>query len=213
MSANASLLASYAGPSGFGGGERPVECGPFGDLLSNPAGKYYELARRGALFHAATATGGVSIASLTLTTTAPFALYNPKGSNADLVLLEVAMSYLSGTFGAGNLFYAGSLDPNQAAITGTAITAVPGRLGRSTGQGAPLTTATVPASPVILRNFCSTGAALATTADRPYVIVDDVAGSIIVTPGCAVSIQGVTLAGTSPLVHFSALWAEVPAGR
>jgi hypothetical protein len=50
------------------------------------------MTRRGALFHCATATGGVSIASLTLTTTAPFAMYNPKGSNIDIVLLEVGCS-------------------------------------------------------------------------------------------------------------------------
>ena len=47
-------------------------------------------------------------------------------------------------------------------------------------------------------------------ATTPADTVDVIDGSVIVTPGTAVVLQGVATAGTSPLVNFGFTWEEIP---
>lgn len=170
-------------------------------------GRYYERAADGSLYHAMTAKTGVAPGT-DIGTTAPLSLYNPVGSGRDLVVVRGTLAYVSGTLGAGFMAWVGNDDPSAAAVSGTNIVEVPGRLGGAVGQGRALTTATLPATPKLIRPFCSLGAHLASTAIGPWQVVDEVDGDIVVPPGCAVSLEAVAAAGTSPLVVLGVSWYE-----
>lgn len=193
----------------FKGDPKRVSVGQEGDLLANVYGKYYELAIRGMLFHAATAVTGVAPGTA-IGTTAAYALENPAGSNKNVVVIVGRMGYVSGTLGAGVIHWVSQNNPSAAATTGTAITPVNAKLDGPKGVAKPFTTATVPASPAVTRVFGSLEASLATTAVAPWVIEDLVDGAIIVTPGCSVQLQATAAAGTTPLVAYSVTYAEVP---
>ena len=149
----------------FKGDPKRVSVGQEGDLLANVYGKYYELAIRGMLFHAATAVTGVAPGTA-IGTTAAYALENPAGSNKNVVVIVGRMGYVSGTLGAGVIHWVSQNNPSAAATTGTAITPVNAKLDGPKGVAKPFTTATVPASPAVTRVFGSLEASLATTADR-----------------------------------------------
>lgn len=168
---------------------------------------YAAAALEGSVFHAETAVTGVAPGTA-IGTTAPFALHNPVGSGVNLILLEASMAYVSGTLGAGQVNYVVNLDPTAAVPTGTAIVARNAKLGGAASAARPLTTATLPASPSLLKPFCSLGASLATTAVQPWQIKDRIDGSIVVPPGYTVSLEGTATAGTSPLVTFGMTWQE-----
>jgi hypothetical protein len=147
----------------------------------------------------------------TIGTTAPFTLYNPKNSGKNLAVMAGWMEYVSGTLGSGTAYWAASLNPAAAAVTGTAITPTNLQIGAaSSNVGLAFTTATLPANPTVLWPFCSLTPILASTAVQPYVVSEYVDGLIVVQPGCAVSFESVAGAGTSPLVIFGMAWEEVP---
>ena len=171
----------------------------------------YELVRRSKVFNASTAVGGVAPGT-SVSTTGGFALQNPD-SNAGvtlLVLLSVRMAYLSGTLGAGAIAlvrHAAGAD-----FTGTAITPMGSYLGSGTATGLPFTTATVPASGTVVRYLFSLQASLASTAVTPWYMVADFTNDPIIIPGAeGISLQGITAAGSTPLVLYSVTWAEVAA--
>lgn len=180
-----------------------------GDLLTNIAGKYAELARRGNLFHAMTAVTGVAPGTA-IGTTAAAALANPRGSGKDVIVLAAFMAYVSGTLGAGQVDWVAHPVPTQAAISGTAMPPINASLGGASPVAAPFTTATVPASGTPFRPFASLSPLLATSVLVPWITVDDVGGAIVIPPGTAASLQATAGAGSSPLVTFGFLWAEVP---
>lgn len=177
--------------------------------LSQLNGRHYEQAKQGNLFYAATAVTGVAPGTA-IGTTAAFALYNPASSGVDLVVLRASMEYLSGTLGIGVVDWVANISPSAAAVTGTAITPVNAYLGGRASVAAPKTTATLPATPTLLRHFGNLPPMLATSVLTPWLLVDDVNGAIIVSPGCSVSLEATAAAGTSPLVLFDALWEEIP---
>lgn len=203
-------IMAQVGPQTASDGSKILpRLGKTGEVVTQQLGAdYYELTKRGKVFMGQTAVGGVAPGTA-LGTTAAFALYNPAGSGIDLVVLKTTVAYLSGTLGAGNLVYAFNVNPVAAAVTGTAIVAYSGYLTNANGAGKPLTTATLPTTPVLAYPFASLTALLASTAVSLYQIVDEPRGSIIVPPGCCVSVQGIAAAGTSPLVLIGMVWAEV----
>lgn len=177
--------------------------------------RYYEAVANGMVFCGGTAATGVAPGT-SIGTTAAFTLYNPSGSGKKLVVAKVSMSYISGTLGAGTVHYVANVNPSAAAVSGTAITVIKTDLSvaSTTAQGnvgLAFTTATLPTTPTVLRPFCSLTALLASTAVAPYTVTDDVAGEFVISPGCALSLEGTTAAGSSPLVVFGATWVEVPA--
>jgi len=179
--------------------------------VASVSAAYQEAVARGRVFRGQTAVSGVAPGT-TISTTAAFSLYNPKGSGVNLVIWEFSLGYLSGTLGAGTVAITANTNIAAAATTGTTIAPVNALVGApfaATGQS--LTTATLPAAPSLIGTFCSLGASLASTAVAPWQIVRYVNGSIVVAPGGTVSLQGVTAAGTSPLVLLGAAWEEVPA--
>lgn len=168
----------------------------------------YNLVRAGKVFTATTAVTGVAPGTA-IGTTAAFTLQNVAGSQVNLVVLEAAMGYVSGTLGAGvvNYLYNG---PGTTAATGTAIALqcadLSGRAAAATTKA--YTTATI-VSPTLLKPFASLQASLASTAVAPWQIKDAVNGSIIVPPGANLSLHATAAAGTTPLVVFSMTFAEV----
>lgn len=178
-------------------------------IIQQAGGKYSEAVQRGNCYSAMTAATGVSVASLTITTTGQATLANPAGSNRNARVMSATGGYVSGTFGAGNLVYALNVNPNAAAVTGTAVTPTNLLAGSvNTASCKFFTTSTLPATPTAVRNFTNIGAWVGTTASPLWNVYDDVDGSIIVGPGAALSITGTTAAGTSPLMVFSLTWEE-----
>jgi len=198
--------------SALGAGvEHPVRVTDRGGLgTADVAAKWYSLVNEGNVFRGQTAAAGVAPGT-SAGTTAAFSLYNRVGSGVKLVVLEFSMGYVSGTLGAGYIAITANTNLNAAATTGTAITAVNADLSGATGAvGQPLTTATIPATPTLIGPLFGLGASLASTAVAPWHVSREIGGSIVVSPGATVSLQGIAAGGSSPLVAFGAVWQEVP---
>lgn len=169
-------------------------------------GKYHDAVLRGKCYGGATAPTGVAPGT-SISTTAAISLYNPAGSGYNLHVLRASMGYVSGTLGAGAVFWLANVLPTATATTGTAITKVNLLFGGAAGVGSLLTTATIPA-PTIIRPFCNLQASLASTAVAPYFITEDVDSEFVVTPGCTLSLHAQAAAGSTPLVIFGMTWEE-----
>lgn len=177
------------------------------------SGKYADSVFRGRSFSGMTAATGVAPGT-SVGTTAAVSLFNPASSGYNLVVLRASLGLISGTLGAGTLAWVVNVNGAAAATTGTAITAVNCLLGNGyTAVGKMLTTATLPATPTVFRPFASLNqGVVATTAINNEQLIEDVDGSIIVPPGMTVSIEGITAAGSSPLVVYGLMWEEVAVG-
>jgi hypothetical protein len=178
----------------------------FAQAIFQSHGKYHDAVKRGRVYSGATAATGVAPGT-TISTTAAISLYNPVGSGFNLHVLRASMAYVSGTLGAGSVYWLANVLPGATATTGTAITMVNNLFGGAAGVGRLLTTATIPA-PTILRPFCGLGASLASTAVSPWQVFDDVDSEFVVTPGCTLSLHAQAAAGSTPLVIFGMTWEE-----
>ena len=206
------LIQTAVGLPGFqAGGSNPgLRSDTMGALVCSDAGlQYLEAVRAGQMYSASTINTGVTIASLTLTTTAPTALGNPTGSGVNLYLKSITMGYVSGTLGTGQFFLVAHA--NGAAVTGTAATYIQNNLvgNTATPKCNATYTSTVPASGKVIRNLWISTPFLATSVFAPPDLTIELNGSIGVAPGSAVSVQGITAAGSSPLAVFSWTWMEV----
>lgn len=205
-------LQVQVGRQTAGDGTKPTARGARdASLVVMQAGsKYYQLVKDGLVYVAQTAVTGVAPGTA-IGTTAAAALYNPAGSGKDVVILSASLGYVSGTLGAGVVSWCLNTNLAAAAVTGTAMLTRNALAGAGDASVAsPFTTATLPAAPTPVRNFCSLGASLASTAVQPWQIVDDVDGAIILKPGATASIQETGAAGSTPLVVVSLVWAELP---
>lgn len=136
-------------------------------------------------------------------------LTNPAGSGVYGVLWRTGVTVITVTT-AGSIVYA--YNPLGGVVTAV-IHGTPGvvqncKLGLS-GVGGKLqfdVAATLPAAPTFLRTLAYGVSTAPTNAGQ---IVDNVDGSIIITPGTALSVQGITIAGTG-LIDFT--WEEVLIG-
>lgn len=179
-------------------------------LTSNKHGRHYAQAYNGKIYHGMTAVTGVAPGTA-VGTTAAFSLYNSSTSTVNLVVLKATMAYISGTLGIGIVSWVANTNSTAAATTGTAITVVNGLLsGGSNAVGAPFTTATLPATPTVVRPFGNLPPMLATSVLAPWILADDVDGAIVVAPGCTISLEATAGAGTSPVVVYGITWEEVP---
>jgi hypothetical protein len=166
--------------------------------------KEFKRASQRDLFAASTAVAGVAPGTA-LSTTPPFALWNPTGSKVALVLLDARCGFVSGTLGAGTLVYASHAQA-AAPTGGTELTVRPTSLGNAnTPVARAFQGSTLSGTPVILRPC------LVLAGSAPFVPVpkDYVEGDIVVAPGQALVLQAVAAAGTSPLVLLAATWVEV----
>ena len=202
VGASATALAS--------GTKTRLRLGAGGDVLTSELhGRYYQLVKQGNVYTAQTAVSGVAPGT-SIGTTGAFTLYNPDESGKDLEVLLAWMGYISGTLGAGTVFY--TKNSAAAVPTGTAIVPVNALLGSADAAVATALTTSTIASPTSFRTFCSLTALLAGTAVAPWQIIDDVGGGIVIKPDAELSLEGVAVGGSTPLVVFGMMWREVPTG-
>ena len=193
-------------------GEQIIRLGRGGDLLVNILPPMYWATKAGRVYHASTPDGGVAPGTDITSTTAPVCLYNPIGSGVDLVVVNARVAYVSGTLGAGDIYWVANVNSAAAAVTGTALTVVRGYIEATGGAiGRPFHTATLPAAGTLMRVFGSIDATLASTVGMgTYVLEDNPEGTIVVPPGTSVSLLADAAAGATPLLAYSFTWIEVP---
>lgn len=169
----------------------------------------YDAALRGLVYTASTAVGGVAPGTA-FSTTPPYTLYNPISSTIDVVVLRASLGYISGTLGAGTVFWGVNTNTAQAAPSGgTELTPVNNRIGLTRGSARVFQASTLAVAPSVFRPFCSLTALLATTAVQPYQVVEYVDGELCVEPGAALSLQATAAGGSSPLVALAVSWLEL----
>ena len=196
----------------YKGADKDISVGKDGEIHVVPKhGIHGASVLSGRVYAGSTAVAGVAPGTA-IGTTGAYTLANPAGSGAHLVVLQASMGYVSGTLGAGMVVYAGNVNPIAAAVTGTVITVTNQLLGgaRADGQGLAFTTSTLPVAPTVIRPAWNLDASLATTAGIGYFpSVDYIDGAICVAPGGALTLNGISAAGATPLVIFGTVWEEV----
>jgi len=185
-----------------------VRSGAYRELIVNDTGtgRYAENVMNGATFIASnSANQALSVGNSTAT---GLVLTNPAGSGKGLVLLEAigALDIAATAMGGVALF--ANVNPVAAAVTHTTpLTVRPAALGSTaTGAGLADSAATLPATPILVRPLLSVYWITANAAVANLAFKDDIGGALVVTPGCAVSIQAQTTAVTG---IFSMTWAEL----
>lgn len=169
-------------------------------------GRYYEQVKRGQVF-IASLQAAVALSTLNATATG-LILTNPANSGVDLVLLEILIALASAPAGISTIALAANLNPVAAAVVHTTPVAIRNALlgGPANSVALADSAATLPAAPVIVRPIG--GGPVATGSVNAPFIKDEVAGDIIVPPGCAISLTYLTTA-ISALAAF--IWHEKPA--
>jgi hypothetical protein len=168
-----------------------------------------EAVRRGKTFGFAAQAGVTTQAGLSLTTPAA-TLYNPLGSGVNAVLWYAGVNFSVAFAAAAAVWLAANTNPAAAAVTGTASTTHRNMLLGAASNPAcvPLLAATLPAAPVAL---CTLGMGLTgaiTTAPVVNALERWFNGSIILTPGTAISIQTSTASGASA-AFCEYIWEEI----
>lgn len=180
-------------------------------ITSDGHGQRREAVSRSRVYVASTAAAGVAPGTV-LSTTPPFSLWCPTGASVKLSVLEVRVSYVSGTIGTGTLVYARV--PAQVAqpTTGTVLTPTKALLdGTQTAVGVATQGSTHVATPTLVEAVGGLTPALATSVLNPLVITQDfLNGKYEVPAGNAFVIQAIAAAGTSPLFMFGVTWEEIP---
>jgi len=189
------------------GNQASVSQGRFGDTyVSEVNGRYYALAQAGKLFQATTQTAqALSTKSSTCT---GLILFNPYGSTVNLVLLDICVALATAPAGISNIHLEGVQTPvpSVAAPSGNAVTVQPTYLGSSfASQAFASTSATLTATPTVIRAIGG-GPNASGSVTTPF-IRDEVAGQIIVSPGCSINLGYIT---TAISVVATYVWAELP---
>jgi hypothetical protein len=170
--------------------------------------KYREAVSRGRVNIASNAVTGVAMGTA-FSTTPPFSIWNPFGSNVTLSILKTTVAYLSGTLSYGIISYATVIQATQPS-SGTEIVAKNALIGSVRGVAYCSTGATQTAGTVLYSPY-SFGVQAATTALGVTTCQDVVDGMVCVPPGYAFIIQSTSAgAGSTPLCVMGAIWEEIP---
>jgi hypothetical protein len=213
------------GPVYTGDGSTPVGAPRQGRLseaiVGQAHGKYYEAASRSAIYAGSNAVKRDPLAALA-TSASVFGVFNPAGSTKRLSLLKASYAQAAtGTQGTGALMHCvatlnGPIATQGGTIpTGTAVVPLNQNLGSSNSSVASAFELIVlhTTAPVSLYPFAnlsqSAGGTISANHEK---VVDDVDGAIILEPGGIWCAQGITAAGTGPLVFVGAMWEEVLIG-
>jgi hypothetical protein len=208
------LIDTRTGPvtQADGAGDQPIRQGRMGAIImADGHGHFWESASRGFMFTASVGTAGVAPGTA-IGTSAALGIYNPTNSGKNLVAIKSTAHYLSGTLGAGIIYFVGH-QFNATLPGGTALTVQSNLVGAGAPSwGKAFSAATGLGVASLLRPFISVGAMTAesTTPNAPWQVMDTLDGEFVVPPGGALSIQAVGGAGTTPLMVFSMSWEEVP---
>lgn len=172
-------------------------------VVSDAHGRYSEAATRGLIFSAANQAAVASPVGLTASSL-NYTLYNPVGSGVLLSLLNISIGIGAAPAAGSVIYLVQNNNPIQAAPSGVvALSVVNNYLGPVTGVGRVYSTATLAAAPTVMRPLGFVPAAATVTG---FVIQHDVAGMIVIPPGCYVSVQ----ATTAISLIVSADWEEIP---
>lgn len=158
------------------------------------------------VYLASTQAGQATSVGLSTTQTG-ITITNPAGSGKNLVILQANVACTTAPAAAATIVWAANVNPVAAAVTQTTpLTVRNAKLGvTDTGAGLAASAVTLPAAPVVVRAIG--GPVGAATISPPY-FRDDVNGAIVVTEGCAVSINSLTTAISAVI---SVVWREVNA--
>lgn len=142
--------------------------------------------------------------------TPPMAIWNPPGSGFYLSILKVALGYVSGTLGSGEVYAAQWPSQTTVPSTGTELTPVCAALGFPRGVGRAFQGSTVAGTVTLIRPVFVLPPMLATSVFQITPCYDELRGEITVPPGAVFALQATAAAGTSPLVTFGVVWEELP---
>lgn len=177
-----------------------------GALIASPYLR--EAALRGKAFAVAAQAGVTTQAGLSATTPA-LTLYNPAGSGVNGLLHYAGACMAVANAAAAAVWLAANTNVTAAAVTGTNTTAHRNlKLGGAAPALTPLLAATLPAAPVgvCLLGMGLTGAITTVPGLTPFCRWFD--GSLVITPGTAISIQTSTASGASGL-WCEYVWEEI----
>ncbi len=168
------------------------------------------------MFHGSVASAGFAHGTA-LTATGLLSLMNPAGSGVNLEVLKVTLGFVSGTLGAGTLWWVKAANPTsnpsedatKAVRSAGLVTGSPNDAGSKAKIYSNVSMTNVP---VIVRPTCISYAPLVigTTAVALPALVEETDGSIVIPPGYWAGIQGIGSGGSSPLVIVGIEWQEVP---
>ena len=213
-----SQISSITGRVGPGTGADGNSGSPFRQaktlegVFSQAHGKYYEATHRGNVYSVTNGATGQAPGTA-LGTHPPILLYNPVGSGKRLKIMKVTGGYISGTLGAGTIFHCGQASTGTAPVVGSGTQLTPFNMdvgAANNSVAVAFANGTLSANPTPLYPFATVNAELATTATNPTQIEEDVDGNIVVEPGGTWCLEGVTAAGSAPLMSFGVVWEEVP---
>lgn len=177
-----------------------------GELVAVDAhGRYYEACSRGNVFIGAnTAVQATSTSNATAT---GLILTNPLGSGKMLSIIDITVGVGAAVAAAFEVGLFANINTLAAAVTQTTpITPRCALLGSANAPvGLLASAATLPATPTHIKALLASGWVTA-TAQSIEIMQHDIAGSIILLPNTAVSIQSVL--GTQTIVA-SITWEEV----
>lgn len=138
-------------------------------------------------------------------------LFNPKGSGVNAVIWFASVSSIVAPAAAQVVWLGINNNIAAAATTGTALAPKNCLVGNAkTGVVTPLTTATLPAAPVValVLGAFSTGAV--TVQMMVPVVGGWLDGSLVLAPGASISFQFSTISGVAGNMA-SWIWEEIPA--
>lgn len=188
------------------GGVNAARAAKTGEIVATDAhGRYYEACSRGNVFIGAnTAVQATSTASATAT---GLILTNPLGSGKVLSILDITVGTGAAVAAAFSVGLFANINTLAAAVTQTTpITPRCALLGSANAPVGLLASAvTLPAAPTHIKQLLASGWVTA-TAQSIETMQHDIAGSIILLPNTAVSIQSVL--GTQTIVA-SITWEEI----
>ena len=186
-------------------------------VITQLHGKYYEQVSRGNTYYGMSATGGIALIVAATGGGHPM-LFNPMGSNVNLSVTHLYLSWCSGACVPGGIFWAyvlnaGASQATAAPIaTATYVASVNALLGSqrvAKGLWSPTTNTFTTTAPVL---FMGTGIGMTTMISsstgnpNPLVVAYD--GTLVVSPGNAICL--VHSAANTALFNVTVVWEEVP---
>lgn len=177
-------------------------------IVQDAHGHFYEAVARGNVYGVLnTAARALTVS---LTTTASLAIWNPTNSGKILAILATAFRWGSGTFAAG--YCAHCLFPASALPGGTAANPINLLTGVAGSMAKAFELATGMSTGVQVRFAASHGAITTDQSTTAFSGVNReiIDGAILVYPGNAYGIISNSGAGTSPTAWFEYMYEEVP---
>ena len=174
-------------------------------IVTDAHSRYQEPTRQGSVYLASTQAGIATSVALSATQTG-FTLTNPAGSGKNLVVIDALIALTTAPAAGATLVWAANVNPVATAVVQTTPLVVRNAIlgAGSTAVGLAASAVTLPASPVVVRAIG--GGVVATGSVTTPFIRDEIAGSIILAPGTALSLSSLT---TSISAVISVTWEEI----